>query len=91
MIKVANNYSVLQEYLLKTQKVDSEFWLDEEGHPYYFNKDGLIRFLAEAGYRCENVYGESFIDFNLLNEKQTIAETSLLGNLVIRHESSWNY
>jgi len=79
MIKVANNYSVLQEYLLKTQKVDSEFWLDEEGHPYYFNKDGLIRFLAEAGYRCENVYGESFIDFNLLNEKTNYCRDKSVG------------
>lgn len=79
IIKVANNYSVLQEYLIKTQKVDREFWLDEEGHPYYFNKEGLIKFLNAFGYRCENVYGESFIDFNLLNDKTNYYRDKTVG------------
>ena len=41
IIKVANNYSVLQRHLLNNKMIDNEFWLDEEGHPYYFNKNGL--------------------------------------------------
>lgn len=69
VVKVANNYSILQEYLLEKGKVDTEYWLDEEGHPYYFNKDGLCEFLKEVGFKCTNIYGESFIDFNMLNDR----------------------
>lgn len=67
LVKVANNYSKLQQTLLETGQVAKEYWLDDPGHPSYFNKDGLCRFMKAHGLVCVDFYGESFIDFNLLN------------------------
>ena len=79
IIKVANNYSVLQRHLLNNKMVDNEFWLDEEGHPYYFNKNGLINLLDAFGFNCEEVYGESFIDLNLFNENTNYQKNRTVG------------
>jgi len=67
LIKVANNYSPLQTSLLESGQLTKEYWLDDPGHPSYFNKDGFKRFMQAQGYRCVDFYGESFIDLNLLN------------------------
>lgn len=79
IIKVANNYSVLQRHLLNNKMIDNEFWLDEEGHPYYFNKNGLINLLDDFGFNCEEVYGESFIDLNLFNENTNYQKNRTVG------------
>lgn len=68
LIKVANNYSILQKRLLEKQKLTDTHWLDREGHPSYFNRVGLINMMDDYGYECIDSYGESFIDFNLLND-----------------------
>lgn len=67
LIKVANNYSRLQQTLLETGQLKAEYWLDDPGHPSYFNREGLCRFLEAQGLQCVDFYGESFIDFHLLN------------------------
>lgn len=67
-IKTANNYSKLQLQLLQEGKLDREYWLDENGHPSYFNREGLIRFFESHAFECVDFYGESFIDFNLIND-----------------------
>lgn len=79
VIKVANNYSKLQEYLLEAGKLQDTYWLDKEGHPSYFNKEGLINLLAEYDYDCLEIYGESFIDFNLLNDITNYYENKSVG------------
>ena len=45
VIKVANNYSKLQLHLLETGKLKKEYWLDEGGHPSYFGKESLKKFV----------------------------------------------
>ena len=47
IVKVANNYSELQKKLLQSGKLSKEFWLDNPGHPYYFNKDGFTLFFEK--------------------------------------------
>lgn len=68
VIKVANNYSDLQLHLISEGKLEKDYWLDESGHPSYFNKEGLINLFKEHKCECIDFYGESFIDLNLLNE-----------------------
>ncbi|MFW5669467.1 MAG: class I SAM-dependent methyltransferase [Acetivibrio ethanolgignens] len=68
LIKVANNYSMLQTYLYEKGRLADTYWLDKQGHPSYFNREGLIRLLQAFGYSCLDTFGESFIDLNLLNE-----------------------
>lgn len=78
-IKVANNYSVLQKYLLEKNKLRDTYWLDNPGHPSYFNRNGLLNLLKAHGYRNVDFYGESFIDFNLLNDNTNYYEDKNVG------------
>lgn len=66
--KVSNNYSDFQIELLKNGTLSKEFWLDEKGHPSYFNKDGFVNFFDSNGYECKGVYSERLIELNLMNE-----------------------
>lgn len=84
IIKVANNYSLLQQSLLATGQLANEYWLDDPGHPSYFNRDGLQCFMAEQGFRCVDFYGESFIDFNLLNPRTNYYENPEAGKDIYR-------
>jgi 2-polyprenyl-3-methyl-5-hydroxy-6-metoxy-1,4-benzoquinol methylase len=79
VIKVANNYSQLQTTLLENGQLKEEYWLDDPGHPRYFNKEGLIRYLSNMGYDCIDFYGESFIDFNLINPRTNYYENPECG------------
>lgn len=65
--KVGNNYSFLQMKLLEEGTLTKEHWLDEEGHPWYFSKDGLAAFFQDHGYICEELYAEGLAEFFLLN------------------------
>lgn len=79
LIKVANNYSLLQKKLLEEGKIQDTYWLDIQGHPSYFNREGLINLLSAYGYVCVDFYGESFIDFNLLNSNTNYYENKKVG------------
>lgn len=74
LIKAANNYSFLQRYLLEKKKLSDTYWLDKSGHPSYFNSAGLVNLLDDMGYQCLDIFGESFIDLNLLNENTNYYE-----------------
>lgn len=77
--KVANNYSELQKRLLHTGKLSKEFWLDNPGHPYYFNKDGFNTFFEKNGFKQIDIYGESFIEFNLFDDLTNYYENPAVG------------
>lgn len=79
IIKVANNYSKLQLHLLEKGKLKQEYWLDETGHPFYFSKDGLQKFVEANGYKMCDLYSESLIDLNLLNDITNYYEVSNVG------------
>ncbi len=79
LIKVANNYSLLQQHLLEEGKLSDTHWLDQEGHPSYFNREGLIHLLNDYGYECLDTFGESFIDLNLVNDDTNYYEKAGVG------------
>lgn len=79
LIKVANNYSYIQTKLLDEGRLDKEYWLDEEGHPSYFNKQGLVNLCDALGFECVDLLGESFIDMNLLNEHTNYYQNPTVG------------
>ncbi|NBJ95155.1 hypothetical protein [Parablautia muri] len=67
VIKVANNYSYLQQMLLRSGERKEEYWLDDPDHTGYFNREGLISLLEAGGFECMDFYGDTFVDFHLLN------------------------
>lgn len=67
VIKVANNYSYLHQMLMESGELKKEYWLDNPGHTSYFNREGLISLLEAKGFECMDFYGDTFVDFHLLN------------------------
>lgn len=67
VVKVANNYSNLQRMLLKRNEMKEEYWLDDPDHTGYFNREGLIARLEANGFLCTDFYGDTFVDFQLVN------------------------
>ena len=67
VIKVANNYSNLQRMLLQKGEMKEEYWLDDPDHTGYFNREGMIARLEANGFECMDFYGDTFVDFQLIN------------------------
>ena len=67
VVKVANNYSNLQRMLLEDGTLNKEYWLDVPDHTGYFNREGLIARLRANGFECMDYYGDTFVDFQLVN------------------------
>ena len=77
--KIGNNYSNFQLELLEKGILSKEYWLDEKGHTFYFNKDGFINFFDAYGYENKDIYAEGLIEFNLLNELTNYYENPQTG------------
>lgn len=82
--KTANNYSYLQMRLLEDGTLTKEHWLDEEGHPWYFSKEGLITLFQDHGYACMDLYAEGLSEFFLLNEDTNYYENPMAGKACYR-------
>ncbi|HJC23164.1 MAG TPA: class I SAM-dependent methyltransferase [Candidatus Eisenbergiella merdavium] len=67
VIKVANNYSHLQQTFMKCGELQEEYWLDDPDHTGYFNREGLICLLEKQGFTLLDFYGDTFVDFQLVN------------------------
>ena len=67
VIKVANNYSYLQQMLMQSGELTQEYWLDDPDHTGYFNREGMINLLADHGFECIDFYADTFVELNLLN------------------------
>lgn len=67
VVKVANNYSNLQQMLMRSGELKKEYWFDYPYHVGYFNREGLINLLDANGFECMDFYGDTFVDFHLLN------------------------
>lgn len=82
--KVANNYSALQMHLLSDGTLKKEYWLDEKGHPWYFNKEGFLALLHDHGYQCEDLYSEGLAESFLFNELTNYYENPETGKACYR-------
>lgn len=78
VIEVANNFSPLQLRLWEEKKVKEEYWLDNF-RTYYFNKEGLIRFVEQYGFACVDFYADSLIDIGLVNDLTNYYEHPEIG------------
>lgn len=67
VIKVASNYSTLHRMLLQKGELKEEYWLDAPDQTGYFNREGLIARLRANGLECLDFYGDTFVDFQLVN------------------------
>ena len=68
VVEVPNDFSLLQERLLREGKIQEAFWVVVPDHVSYFNAAGLTALGEEAGLKRRALLGDFPIDFFLVNE-----------------------
>ncbi len=67
IIEVPNDFSIIQQHLLDTKKIEKPFWIVLPDHISYFNLAGLTNLLNDVGFDAKLSISDHPIDFNLLN------------------------
>lgn len=67
IVRVANCLSPLHMQLLESGILQENTWFNRTGNFSYFGKESLKNFLENLGYECMEWYGDTFVDFNLIN------------------------
>lgn len=67
IVRVANCLSPLHIQLLENGILQENTWFNRTGNFSYFGKESLKNLLEDLGYECMEWYGDTFVDFNLIN------------------------
>lgn len=67
IVEVPNDFSAVQQYLLKNDYIQSSFWIMAPDHISYFNADGLKLLCDAAGWDFRDLMTDFPIDLDLLN------------------------
>ncbi len=67
-ITFPNDFSLLQSFLQKKNKIDKEFWISLPRHLSYFNTISMEKFLNNIGFKIHSKIANFPIDFQLLND-----------------------
>lgn len=79
IISVPNDFSMLQNYLLETNKVKDEYWVASPDHISYFTRKTLKKLLSSEGFTEYTAIGDYPIDTNLLNVCSNYINDKTLG------------
>ena len=79
IIEVPNDFSVVQQHLLKNQLIPEPFWIAIPDHISYFNRYGLEAVCREAGWTHCLTLGDYPIDFDLFNERTNYVKSRDVG------------
>ena len=67
-IKVPNDFSTLQQILLDSSRISSEYWFNPPGHVNFFTKESLKEVLTSCGFRIVKVLANFPIEILLINK-----------------------
>jgi len=79
MIQVPNDFSVLQDHLIKQGHIEEPFWVVSPDHISYFTPDSLTRFCEKVGWKKITLIGDYPIDLNLINPNTNYAKDKTRG------------
>lgn len=68
VVRVPNDFSVLQEYLWKKEYINKPYWVAPPDHISYFSLQSLKNLGNKLGLKTADYYMEFPIDINLLNK-----------------------
>lgn len=68
VVKEANQYSNYRKSICKKGIVSDDAWISPH-ITNYFDKESLKTLFEDNGYQCVGIWGDSFIDINLLNRQ----------------------
>ena len=67
-IKVPNDFSALQQILLDSSRISSEYWFNPPGHLNFFTLTSLKEVLNSCGFRIVKILADFPIELFLLNK-----------------------
>jgi 2-polyprenyl-3-methyl-5-hydroxy-6-metoxy-1,4-benzoquinol methylase len=68
IVTFPNDFSKMQELLLKGESVNNEFWISNPDHISYFTKDSFSNLAVSLEYKIESILADFPIDLFLLNK-----------------------
>lgn len=68
VVKVPNDFSLLQQYLLKNNIIEKPYWVAYPDHLAYFTKESLTSAVESVGWKIVDLLADFPIDFFLLNQ-----------------------
>lgn len=80
MVKVPNDFSILQKYLWDKKYISETFWVAAPEHINYFSLESLINIGNKIGIKTVEYYSDFPIDINLLNENTNYINDKGIGN-----------
>lgn len=79
IVRVPNDFSVIQHYLNKGNYISTNYWIDKTEHLSYFSLDSLITFLDNMKFDCKYHLADYPIEMNLFNENTNYVEDKVKG------------
>ena len=79
LVRVPNDFSVLQSFLTTEKIVNNQYWVAQPDHLNYFNVKSLEGFFLKNGFKKEIIYSDWPIELDLLNPNTNYVENKLLG------------
>lgn len=79
IIKVPNDFSVLQQYFINNGIFSKPHWVAPLDHISYFNSEGLINICAAYGFRNLEILGNYMTEFFALNPNTNYFENPEVG------------
>ena len=79
IIKVPNDFSVLQHYFIENKIASKPHWVAPLDHISYFNKEGLINLSNAVGFKCIDFLSDQMIEFSALNPNTNYFENKNVG------------
>jgi 2-polyprenyl-3-methyl-5-hydroxy-6-metoxy-1,4-benzoquinol methylase len=87
VIRVPNDFSETQKYLLNNNHISDEYWICPPEHLSYFNLDSLIKFSNDCGYDVVYYMSDYPIDFDLFIDSTNYIEQKKSGNNEVGKQS----
>jgi 2-polyprenyl-3-methyl-5-hydroxy-6-metoxy-1,4-benzoquinol methylase len=81
-IRVPNDFSVLQTYLLENSIVERPYWISIPEHLNYFNPIGIENFLSSLDFVILDAFASFPIDWFLAHERSNYIEEVAIGKSV---------
>ena len=79
VITVPNDFSFIQDYLIKNNLIDEEYWIASPDHISYFNSSNIEKFLNLNGWSIEELTGDFPIEWYLMNESSNYNKNKHVG------------
>jgi SAM-dependent methyltransferase len=79
LVRVPNDFSAIQSFLIEEKLIDKKYWIAPPDHLNYFNTDSLQKFFELHGFSMDVMYADWDIELDLLNPNSNYVNNKSVG------------